>query len=139
MGINQGEKVMYQITWSKLQHVPSNGHNFVDTWHEVIDWIAEMDESEGVNYWTVSVVCDGSNSEHVEFYPEGTLEKARLMDNLAKMMPDMDHSEVSAALMNFAAKYWNPEDMVTGFNMLAHVSAGVAKSRAKVESKKKMN
>jgi len=98
---------MYQITWSKLQHVPSSGHNFVDTWHEVIDWIAEMDESKGVNYWTVSVVCDGSNSEHVEFYPEGTLEKAMLMDNLAKMMPDMDHSEVSAALMNFAAKYWD--------------------------------
>ena len=130
---------MYQITWSKLQHMPSSGHNFVDTWAEVIDWIAEMDEAEGVNYWTVSVVCDGSNPDHVEFYPESTLEKAVLMDNLAKMMPAMDHGEVSASLMNFAAKYWDPEDMVTGFKMLAHVSEGVARSIVKSESKKKMH
>jgi|TARA_R110000851_G_scaffold18789_2_gene58621 hypothetical protein len=130
---------MYQVTWRKDKSLPESGHNFVDTWPEVIDWIAEIDEAEGVRYWTVSVVCDGSNPEHVEFYPEGTLEKARLMDNLAKMMPAMDHGEVSASLMNFAAKYWDPEDMVRGFEMLAHVSEGIAKGRAQSEAKKKMN
>ena len=130
---------MYQVTWTKDSTPLESGHNFMDTWDEVIDWIAETDGAEGVRYWTVSVVCDGSNQEHVEFYPEGTLEKARLMDNLAKMMPDMDHGEVSASLMNFAAKYWDPEDMVRGFEMLAHVSEGIAKGRAKSEARKKMN
>ena len=126
---------MYQVTWRKDNSLPDSGHNFVDTWPEVVDWIVEIDGAEGVRYWTVSVVCEGSNPEHVEFYPGGTLEKARLMDNLAKMMPDMDHGEVSASLMNFAAKYWDPEDMVRGFEMLRHVSEGIAARKAK----KKLN
>jgi len=121
---------MYQVTWTKDSTPLESGHNFMDTWPEVIDWIAETDGAEGVRYWTVSLVFEGSNPEHIEFYPEGTVEKARLMDNLAKMMPAMDHGEVSASLMNFAAKYWNPEDMVHGFQMLSHVSEGMAKSRA---------
>ena len=121
---------MYQVTWTKDSTPLESGHNFVDTWDEVIDWIAETDGAEGVRYWTVSLVFEGSNPEHIEFYSEGTVEKARLMDNLAKMMPAMDHGEVSASLMNFAAKHWNPEDMVHGFQMLSHVSEGMAKSRA---------
>ena len=121
---------MYQVTWTKDSTPLESGHNFMDTWPEVIDWIAEIDEAEGVRYWTVSLVFEGSNPEHIEFYPEGTVEKASLMDNLAKMMPAMDHGEVSASLMNFAAKHWNPEDMVHGFQMLSHVSEGMAKSRA---------
>ena len=121
---------MYQVTWTKDSTPLESGHNFMDTWPEVIDWMAEIDEAEGVRYWTVSLVFEGSNPEHIEFYPEGTVEKARLMDNLAKMMPAMDHGEVSASLMNFAAKHWNPEDMVHGFQMLSHVSEGMAKSRA---------
>jgi protein-tyrosine-phosphatase len=47
----------------------------------------------------------------------------------------MDHGEVSASLMNFAAKYWDPEDMVRGFEMLRHVSEGIAARKAK----KKLN
>jgi len=121
---------MYQVTWTKDSTPLESGHNFMDTWDEVIDWIAETDGAEGVRYWTVSLVFEGSNPEHIEFYSEGTVEKARLMDNLAKMMPAMDHGEVSASLMNFAAKHWNPEDMVHGFQMLSHVSEGMAKSRA---------
>jgi hypothetical protein len=130
---------MYQVTWRKDKSLPESGHNFVDTWPEVIDWIAEIDEAEGVRYWTVSVVCDGSNPEHVEFYPEGTLEKARLMDNLAKMMPDMDHGEVSASLMNFASKFWDPEDMATGFRMLTRVADSLVESLQTRSDKSKLH
>ena len=130
---------MYQVTWRKDKSLPESGHNFVDTWPEVIDWIAEMDEAEGVRYWTVSVVCDGSNPEHVEFYPEGTLEKARLMDNLAKMMPDMDHGEVSASLMNFASKFWGPEDMATGFRILTRVADSLVESLQTSSDKSKLH
>ncbi len=129
---------MYQVTWSKPQSMPAIGHNFVDTWAEVIDWIAEG--TEGLDYWTVSVVCDGSNPEHVEFYPTDTLEKGNLMDNLVKMLPDMAHGEVSASLMNFASAYWEPEEMVTGFKMLAYISEGVVTGKSELsKAKRRMN
>ena len=78
--------------------MPSEGHKFMDTWQEVIEWIAELDDTEGLIYWTAAVVCDGSNDDHVEFYPENPQEKALLMDNLVKMMPTLDDGEISAAL-----------------------------------------
>ena len=61
---------MYQVTWSKERSIPSEGHKFMDTWQEVIEWIADLEDSEGLKYWTAAVVCDGSNDDHVEFYPE---------------------------------------------------------------------
>lgn len=130
---------MYQVTWSKDRTLPSEGHKFMDTWQEVIEWIAELEDSEGLRYWTAAVVCDGSNDDHVEFYPECPHEKAMLMDNLVKMMPDLKEGEISASLMNFASVYWNPEDMVTGFKMLAHVAEGIAESHARKVDRRKMN
>ena len=136
---------MYQVTWSKERSLPypqqprrTEGHKFMDTWQEVIEWIAELEDSDGLKYWTAAVVCDGSNDDHVEFYPECPQEKAMLMDNLVKMMPELKDGEVSASLMNFAAAYWNPDDMVTGFKMLTHVAEGVAESyaRRKVDRRK---
>jgi|TARA_R110000824_G_scaffold53604_2_gene148294 hypothetical protein len=130
---------MYQVTWSKPQHMPSSGHNFVDTWAEVVDWITEMDEAEGVNYWTVSVVLNGSNSEHVEFYPESSEEKGLLVNNLAKVLPNMSDGEVCASLMNFASVHWGPTDMPTGFRMVVQIADKVAESSANDETKKKMH
>jgi hypothetical protein len=139
MGINQGERSMYQVTWSKERSIPSEGHKFMDTWQEVIEWIAELDDSEGLRYWTAAVVCDGSNDDHVEFYPESFQEKSMLMDNLVKMMPELKDGEVSASLMNFASVYWNPDDMVTGFKMLTHVAEGIAESHARKIDRRKLN
>jgi hypothetical protein len=111
----------------------------MDTWQEVIEWIADLEDSEGLKYWTAAVVCDGSNDDHVEFYPESFQEKAMLMDNLVKMMPTLDDGEISASLMNFASVYWNPDDMVTGFKMLTHVAEGIAESHSRKIDRRKLN
>ena len=98
-----------------------------------------MDEAEGVNYWTVSVVLNGSNSEHVEFYPESSEEKGLLVNNLAKVLPNMSDGEVCASLMNFASVHWGPTDMPTGFRMVVQIADKVAESSANDETKKKMH
>jgi len=122
---------MYQVTWSKERSLPSEGHKFMDTWQEVIEWIAELEDSDGLRYWTAAVVCDGSHEHHVEFYPESPQEKALLMDNMVKMMPTLEDGEISASLLNFASAYWDAEEMVTGFKMITHVAEGIVESHAR--------
>jgi len=103
----------------------------MDTWQEVIEWIAELEDIDGLRYWTAAVVCDGSHEHHVEFYPESPQEKALLMDNMVKMMPSLDDGEISASLLNFASAYWDAEEMVTGFKMITHVAEGIVESHAR--------
>lgn len=78
---------MYQVSWA-VNHGDNNIEDFfmlLDTYKEAQEHVAGLKNIENLHLWTVSMVLEGSDPDHVEVYLENPDERMEWRDNAIRI------------------------------------------------------
>lgn len=128
---------MYQVSWA-VNHGESKIEDFflfMDTYEEVERWMGNIQDEDNIHHWTVSMVLEGSEPQHVEVYPEDEAERStwqhnavavalegsylsqdvmdrgtQVMRAFALLPQRMSDPEIFATLMNIVSMYCDTTD-----------------------------